>query len=108
MSMVDPREQGGGRERLEFQERTKIPGFKRCTGARERPFRPPPPLKCDNFYTNMPIDPLDRYSHYFSCIMEFNIHAFCQCLGVCPALWLYNFVPASALRVVIRPTQKLI
>ena len=35
MSMVDPREQGGGRERLEFRERTKI--------VRERPFRAAPP-----------------------------------------------------------------
>ena len=100
--MVDPREQGGSRERLEFQERTKIPGFKRWGPVKERP-----PPKCDNFYTNMPIDPLDIGTRITSLAL-WNIHAFCQCLGVCPALWLYNFVHASALRVVIRPTQKLI
>ena len=72
--MVDPREQGGGRERLEFQERTKIPGFKRCTGARERPFRPPP-LKCDNFYTNMPIDPLDRITSLASWNLTYMLFA---------------------------------
>ena len=41
MSMVDPREQGGGREILEFQERTKVPGFKRW-GPVKDPFAPPP------------------------------------------------------------------
>ena len=42
MSMVDPREQGGGRERLEFRGRTKIPGFKRWGPVEDR-FAPPSP-----------------------------------------------------------------
>ena len=84
--MVDPREKGGGRERLEFQERTKIPGFKRWGPVKDR---------------------LDIGTRITS-LASWNMHAFCQCLWVCPALWLYNFIPASALRVVIRPTQKLI
>ena len=82
--MVDPMEQGGGRERLEVQERTKIPGFKRWGPVKDR--FAPPPLKCDNFYTNMPIDPLDRYTRITS-LTSWNIICFFQCLGVCPALW---------------------